>query len=74
MRSNTEKYSADIIAVSNMTSGRSQKKAFFFFPPGRTGVVPPWLAVTLKFHVPLKVLFPEEDGSSVQEISLVSPL
>lgn len=33
-----------------------EKKAFLFFPPGRIGLQPPWLAITLKYCVPTQSL------------------
>lgn len=46
-----------IISISGTASGGRQTKAFSFFPPSRIGLLTPWLAVTLKCHVPTDTLF-----------------
>lgn len=57
MRSNAEKYNADTITISNMALAGVRKNTFFLFPPGRIGLLAPWPAVTLKYHVPTHSLF-----------------
>lgn len=64
-----------VISISGTASGGSRTKAFSVFPLGGIGLRTPWLVVSLKYHVPTDTIFsPQEGGSSVEEVSLVSSL